>query len=153
MPWVMMAVAAVSVFYAVIRPMMRKKRDPLERGPMFSPSQQRAVEHEMQNLLVEMAKMAREISAQLDTRSAKLEMLIDEADRKIAQLQSMPARVASEPAPAASAPPRPSNGDALDGRYARIYALADSGQDARQIAAELDRPQGEVELILALRRK
>ena len=53
------------------------------------------------------------------------------------------------PGPAADA----TNNDALNARYARIYALADSGRDARQIAAELDRPHGEVELILALRRR
>ena len=153
----MIGVALVSIFYVVVRPMLRaKKGDPLARQPMFSPSQHRVVEREMQNLLVELTKMTQAISAQLDTRAAKLELLIEDADRKIAQLQSIPARPPAEPAPVASLASqssRPPNGEALDGRYARIYALADSGQDAHQIAAELDRPQGEVELILALRRK
>jgi len=38
------------------------------------------VERQMQSLLVELSEMSRQISAQLDTRSAKLELLIKEAD-------------------------------------------------------------------------
>jgi len=48
----------------------------------------------------------------------------------------------------APAPPR-SNEDA---RYAEIYALSDRGEAPQEIARKLDRPRGEVELILALRR-
>ena len=40
----------------------------------------------MESLLVELSEMARQISAQLDTRSQKLEILIREADEKIAAL-------------------------------------------------------------------
>ena len=40
----------------------------------------------MSNLVVEMSEMARQITAQLDTRAAKLELLIKEADEKIARL-------------------------------------------------------------------
>ncbi len=38
-----------------------------------------------------------------------------------------------------------------DNRHADIYRLADGGRSARQIAQELNRPYGEVELILHLR--
>jgi hypothetical protein len=161
-PWVMAVLGIATIFYAVFRPMLRRKRDALDRPANFRPSQQRAVENEMQNLLVELSKMAQQVSAQLDTRAAKLEMLIDDADQKIAELQALASRPAAVPTPAPlPAPPAPdpeppaapTNGDVLDARYARIYALADGGQNARQIATELDRPHGEVELILALRRR
>jgi hypothetical protein len=36
-------------------------------------------------------------------------------------------------------------------RYQQIYALADDGQTAPEIATTLDRPRGEIDLILALR--
>ncbi len=40
---------------------------------------------------------------------------------------------------------------ALDPRHAEIYVLADQGRSSREIAHQLRRPDGEVELILALR--
>ena len=43
----------------------------------------------MQNVLVELSNMARQITSQLNTRAAKLELLLQEADQKIAQLQRL----------------------------------------------------------------
>ena len=40
-----------------------------------------------------------------------------------------------------------------DPRHAEVYALADEGRSPAEIAARLDRPNGEIELILALRPK
>jgi hypothetical protein len=118
----------------------------------------------MQNLLVELSEMARQISAQLDTRSQKLELLIQDADEKIAALKQMqqqiqipapasqsaqPQRTWIEPAPTMTRNiPIP---DPVDEQHQPVYALADQGRSATEIARELDRPRGEVELILALR--
>jgi hypothetical protein len=156
--WIFFALAMLALFYmAVLRPMMRRKKDPLERGSGFSSlSQQRAVERQMQNLLVELSEMSRQITAQLDTRSAKLELLIKEADEKIAALKRLGASEASAPAspiledpePAGSLPPAPVE---IDPRHAAVYSLADEGRDIGEIATTLGRPRGEVELILALR--
>lgn len=152
--WIALIVGILAVVYLMMRPKFRKS-DPLAR-PMFSSlSQQRSVERQMQNLLVELSEMARQVSGQLDTRAAKLQVLIDEADRKIAQLQGTPPptgeapalRLAGEHAPSATPTPP------ADPRHAPVYELADQGLDAREIASRLDRPSGEVELILALRRK
>ncbi len=41
----------------------------------------------------------------------------------------------------------------IDPRHAEVYMLADQGRSSRQIAQQLQRPEGEVELILALRGK
>ena len=77
--WVVYALGAATVVYAVfLRPMMRqKKKDPLSRTPSTSTSlaQQRAVERQMETLLVELAGIAHQITAQLDTRAGKLEAL------------------------------------------------------------------------------
>jgi hypothetical protein len=156
--WVLMGLGAAGLIYLiVIRPMMRKK-DPLEKPPAFaSLSQQRAVERQMQNLLVELSEMARQITAQLDTRAAKLELLLKEADQKIAALHAgergnngsslpPPTMVSSDPTLAAIS-------DEPDPRHAEVYALADQGRDPYEIASQLGRPRGEVELILALRNK
>lgn len=167
MTWAIYALGAVTVIYVVIiRPMLRKKRDPLAKLPGIGLSQQRVVEREMQNLLVELSEMTRQISAQLDTRSTKLELLLQEADEKIAELKRLQApRAEAAPAelpgrmsaPPATAPePKLAELEELeetDDRYLRIYDLSDEGRSAGEIAREFGLPQGEVELILALRAK
>jgi hypothetical protein len=158
--WIFFALVMMALVYVLmLRPMMRRKKDPLERGSGFnSLSQQRSVERQMQNLLVELSEMSRQISAQLDTRSAKLELLIREADEKIAALRragdgrfDAPAGAAPDEALQAEAAPAPEPPAALDPRHAEVYVLADEGRDAGEIATALNRPRGEVELILALR--
>jgi hypothetical protein len=166
MQWVIYAMLAVCIVYVVVRPMMRKKKDPMEKPMNFSLSEQRAVERQMSDLLVELSEMARKVTAQLDTRSRKLEMLIEDADRKIEELKRLTGEKQSSSAAAAasrwdegaregnrrSAAPPASEEPMLNARYSAIYDLADQGRTAQEIAHELDRPQGEVELILALRR-
>ena len=155
--WVILGVTlCASIYLLVLRPLMRRKKDPLERPPAFaSLSRQRDVEREMQNLLVELSEMARQITAQLDTRAKKLEMLIQDADRRIAELKSLPsgAESAASSALFKESPIAPSPALASDPRHSEIYALADQGRNVSEIASDLSRPTGEVELILALREK
>src|SRR5689334_19506265 len=156
--WSIIGVMVVATLYvAIIRPFLKKKKkDPLSRSPSSARlAQERSVERQMQNLLVELSDMARQISAQLDTRTAKLELLIREADEKIAALQAaggvLPTQSSTEPAAETSllvsTPPEAP----IDPRHAEIYALADQGRRPTEIAQQLGRPSGEVELILALR--
>ena len=82
------AIGALTIVFVVFRPSLRKK-DPLNPStPKLGLAQQRSVEREMSNLLVELSDMARQISGQLDTRAAKLEALMQEADKKIARLDA-----------------------------------------------------------------
>jgi ATP/maltotriose-dependent transcriptional regulator MalT len=151
---------ATIIYTVVIRPAMQKKKDPLAKPPgMTSLAQQRSVERQMQNLLVELSEMARQITAQLDTRSQKLQMLIEEADRKITELGQS---VNNPPAPLApevrsfadiarndvEAARKP---EPMSSQHLQVYTLADQGRSAQEISRELNRPRGEVELILALR--
>jgi hypothetical protein len=179
--WMIVAAVGVGVLYFLMRPRKGSKRDPLgERGgvPSFPLARQRGVEEQMSNLLVELSEMARQISAQLDTRAAKLELLIKEADEKIAALRGTgtgdgPAMPAGRDAPEAGstvaptvhvdsaeqaalsdmkdAQPPAAPPPAADPRHAEVYAMADEGRSANEIARALHRPAGEVELILALR--
>lgn len=170
--WLLIALGALTVFYTVFRPAMRRNKDPLARPPGASAAsslaRQRGVERDMQNLLVELSEMSRQISAQLDTRAAKLELLVREADEKIASLQSLrslqqagtgeragPGAEPGSSAPAGHDGPASSRSasasDPIDPRHRPIYDLADRGLEVSQIAQQLERPRGEVELILALR--
>jgi DNA-binding NarL/FixJ family response regulator len=160
--WVMIGLGAFVLLYlAVLRPMMRGKRDPLAAPPRGGGgagglSSQRAVERDMQNLLVEYEQMIRNMTAGLDTRAAKLELLIKEADEKLAALRA--ATAAGAAAPDGGGPPQrrdPAAAEPVpagpDPRHLEIYNLSDQGLTARDVARKLGRPNGEVELILALR--
>ncbi|MCC6423890.1 MAG: hypothetical protein IT447_10465 [Phycisphaerales bacterium] len=151
--WVALCVGVVAVSYLMLR--SRKNKDPLRKTPSISLSQQRSVERDMSNLLVELSDMARQISGQLDTRAAKLELLIKEADEKIAALRST-ASMSAASSPSGlmyNEPPVTIPDEMLDPRHAEIYRLCDLGKSAHEIAQQLDQPSGEVELILALRPK
>lgn len=164
--WVAIGIGVFTIVYVVfIKPSLAKKKDPLSRPPAEpSLARQRAVERDVSTLLVELSEMTRQMTAQIDTRAAKLEALIQEADEKIALLRSLghdgaarggpqgvlieakllesdavPMRTAEDPLPS------------VDPRYAEVYDLADEGQTPQDIARHTGRPRGEVELILALR--
>jgi len=153
--YIAIAMGILGLAYLTLRQSAKKRRDPLEQQPTISLAQQRSVERQMNNLIVEMADMARQITAQLDTRAARLEELIRQADQRIGQLNRGDSLSPGAPAPPSdsrnlasadsrSEPPEPS-------KHADIYALADQGKSPADIARALDRPRGEVELILALR--
>jgi hypothetical protein len=142
--WLLVALALFTIIYAVfLRPMRHSKKDPLSRPPGQKPgglSRQREVERQMELLLVELSAMARQITGQLDTRAAKLQELIRQADETIAKLDTPALKTRDVPAR-----------EMEDERHADVYKLADSGMDSGQIAQRLDRQAGEIELILALR--
>lgn len=142
--WLVWGMIALSICYIVLRPMLRKRRDPLERAALLpSLARQRAVERQMETLLVELSEMAAQITAQLDTRAARLEALIRDADERIATMNGSERPRQSATLRSDESPPDP--------RHAEVYALADQGRGPADIAAQLNRPSGEVELILALR--
>jgi hypothetical protein len=158
--WTLICAAGLTVIYAIMRP-FKKRKDPLARpaGGALSLAGQREVERQMTELLVELEQMARKMTAQLDTRAAKLELLIKEADDKIALFRAL-AQGAASPAEAngSTAPARtflpdvaPGLTPAIDPRHVQVYELADAGLTARQIAQQLGRQHGEIELILAIR--
>ena len=145
--WALIIAGILTVIYVVMRP-MRKRKDPLIHGPSLSLAGQREVEKQMTELVVELEKMARQMTSQLDTRAAKLELLIREADEKIAALRSTDA----SPPPMIRVEPAQIRQALLpDNRHTDVYELADQGKTPRQIAQHLSRPYGEIELILALR--
>lgn len=130
------------------------------------------VRGDLESLMVEVEQLARQMSSQLDAKSHQLEALIDEADRRIADLRQLedertPSRQApdvaeqrvEETAPPTAPPPTVSTPSASpssesgvhDALPHRVYELADRGLAAEQIADQLDEHAGKVELILALR--
>ena len=109
------------------------------------------VERDMSNLLVELSAMARQITAQIDTRSAKLELLIREADEKIAALRAATPQTGGAPFSMPS-PAAPRAEEHRTGRFGACRGVCTGrpGKSPREIAAQLGRPDGEIELILAV---
>lgn len=124
-------------------------------------AEQRGVRDDMEQLLAELQDLARKINAQIDTKFAKLEAAIADADRRIAALDRLIHQQAGggidvtvgDETPSGEGPSSPSPPPAApDTAHARVYELADAGKSPVEIAQATGRTPGEVELILALRR-
>ena len=112
-----------------------------------------AVRRDMDALLVELQELSRKISADIDLRFAKLEAVIADADRRIAALK----RLVDEADRSTTQGSSPSKLDATvptpEDRYGIVYELADQGKSPIDIARDLGKTPGEVELILNLRKQ
>jgi hypothetical protein len=161
-------------FYLISRIKRRRKdggarltgHEQLERN-----RQQRGLRGDLEQLMVEVEQLAKRMGSQLDAKSHRLEMLVRQADERIAELRRLQGDVPAHDAAAPAPPPSPDRLDAASiatpmpdaaaqpeaslpqGALARsVYALADQGLTSAQIAKELDEQVGKVELVLALRR-
>ena len=111
----------------------------------------------MQEVMLELEQLARQIHGQVDTRYAKLEAVIRDADKRIETLSRLARTDDDSPALDVTVgieqkeehDPR-SDDTALP--HSEVHRLADAGLGVVQIAKETDRNVGEVELILALRK-
>ncbi len=167
------ALAAIAVVtYFSLRTSHRKlresnrvdAREPIERFKNREP-----LRNDMEELLVQLQELSRNINAQIDTRFAKLEASIRAADERIARLHHLaedvppPPEVFDEmvddddalPADAAAAPasravPEPQQPASA---HEHVYQMADAGRSPVDIARQTGRTTGEIELILALRAK
>ena len=115
------------------------------------------------DLMAELADLSRQINGQIDTRIAKLDQLNTQADETIKRLQKLleqsPGKLASssavdEVARRTDVPAAEPNRSPIEDQETRnILGWADQGRSTISIAQELNRPVGEIELILALNKK
>ena len=117
-----------------------------------------AATRDVEQVMLELDQLARQIHGRIDTRVAKLEAIIRDADERIDQLGRL-VRAARGDATIdvtldSEDPhmPSPSANEETDDRHGAVYRLADGGLSAAQIGQEVGKTTGEVELILALRR-
>lgn len=160
------AVLAVVVVATVLMLLStrRKIREAQNTPRAYARDQYRRLKEEKQaigsaqEVMLEMEQLARHIHGQIDTRYAKLEALLRDADRKIAELKRLPATGAAARGldvtidGAADESSEVTTAPAADVLHAAVHRLADAGLAPSEIAAEQDRTIGEVELILALRK-
>ena len=120
--------------------------------------QHHEVKSDVENVMLELDQLARQIHGRIDTRFAKLEAIIRDADERIERLSRLTR--AAEGAPALDVTlehedpyeDRSCDTPDLGGPQAAVYRLADGGLSATDIAQEVGKTTGEVELILALRK-
>jgi len=119
-----------------------------------------AVRGDLEQLMSEIEQLSKRFGAQLDAKTVQMERLIDEADRKIAELQRLEqahreASCAQPPEASPVKPPSLSTPEPLspdDELKRAVCELADRGHDPVAIAQKLNEHVGKVELILALRK-
>jgi hypothetical protein len=145
-------------------------------SPPASALNMREINTEVEALLAELEETSRRITSQLDNRFQRLELLLAEADEKIRKLEALSGHARStSPSPMTATPSisaastqvvlseaqrtlarlrqeRGAPAASEDPAYLPIYSLADRGKSSREIAQELGRQPGEIDLILALRR-
>lgn len=160
-------VATLVVMLLTRRRVARSRRDVrIVSSGSQSPARSRTEVHEISELLVQLEQAAREITAQIDTRYLKLESAIRAADQRLARLDEAASRQVS-PSAESQSPSRQGldvviDDDGVSGEKVtdseaglswktEVCRQADRGQSAIQIARKLNRPLGEVELVLSLR--
>ena len=110
-----------------------------------------------QSASAELLDAARQMAAKLDNKAARLEVLIQQADDRIALMsQDNGSGVVTQnetqlTAPTAAVAVNGGTGVSIDPLTQSVYELADTGCQPIQIAQALDEQVGKVELILSLR--
>lgn len=156
-----LAVAGLTIVMLSTRRRVRKshRQSPTSTRERFSQLQaQRETTRDLEQVMLELDQLSRQIHGRIDTKLARLEALMRDADGRIERLSELIRAAKGESTleitPGSedphAVPPTPS--DVEDERHEAIYRLADSGQSTAQIAKEVDKTTGEIELILALRR-
>ncbi len=122
--------------------------------------EEHAVRGDMQELMVQLQELSRDINAQIDTRFAKLEVSIRAADERINLLERLLRAAEGQPTvdtvlsgddESFPSPPAQPQAATLGPQHGRVYDLADGGKNSVQIAQEIGKTPGEIELILSLR--
>ncbi len=154
------ALIAVTLLMSSLRRRQRSRaaqpvrETPLREPPEVKPPRDK-FRRDMDNLLVELQELSRRISAEIDVRFSRLEKVIADADRRIAVLHRL-SRDAKDGVEQLAKPmsTRPADRSVeADPRHKIVYDLADAGQSPLEIARDLGKTPGEVEVILNLRRR
>ena len=169
-----LVLCAVTISLLLLRRRVRQSVDPRESGQQMLERfrRQARVADSLDGMAIQLEELARRVSAQVDTRFAKLEAVIRDADERIARLEALLAATngkqpppavtehnAEQPAPAAKPRRRgrskarerdPDTIAAISPMHRQVLELRQQGRGADEIARALGLPLGEVEVILNL---
>lgn len=170
--WVLIIAAIVLLTWVMMRLQWRRQRRSPEDEPVAEMRETLVDRQADMERAAEVGQIVRDLAARLETRAARLEALLDQADERIEKLEARLAAGAVSGSVAASEQPamgvRASQSEAADPwsddhetsamprgsddpLHQEVYELADGGQSPLDIARRLDQQVGTIELILALR--
>ena len=159
LPLVLAAIGVVLLLYTTTRRISGKAglKDSEAANMIPSLRQQQNIKGDLQRLLVDLQDLARQINGHIDTRFCKLEVLIKEADEKIRQLEKLCGVNNQSPSEDNENTPggiseQENKPERIDPERAMIYKLADAGKSVVEIARQMNKNTGEIELILSLRK-
>jgi len=116
-----------------------------------------AVSRDIEDIMRELDELARKIQGRLDARLAAIESLVHDADQRIQELSRLVRMSQGAPGvdlvlpaedPQGSLPLQAESNPLHDS----VFRLSEAGMSPIEIAREVSRPTGEIELILSLRR-
>ena len=165
----LIAVGSIMMLIVIARMLGRRKsvqhadrNAPKSTREAAQPSFTSTVAHDrLERLMTDAEELTRRLAAVLENKAEKIEVLIEQADERLQALESAQADAEASPFVKPQAPQREgSTSDAsdpppplsMDPLHRKVYDLADQGLTPVDIARQIDKPTGQVELILALRR-
>lgn len=158
MSWWMYVLLMGLVVAALVLPRKLARRSKLLDRPR--PGESERLRKQMEDLLIQLQEVAREVNATLDTKMIALNQLVEEAEQRIRELKDLLARVETaqaqtSPAPQAAVKETPAPPEARRSSQAEetVVRLAGQGKTPLDIARETGLSRGEIDLVLALRRK
>ena len=157
---VLLALAIISLTMLMLSTRRRLMKN--RRMPQTSIRERYAELHEkneaargMEQAMLQLDQLSRQIHGRLDTKLARIEGLIRDADKRIdalSRLTPAPDGVRKLEITLDEERPRDDHVPPGDGRHAAIHRLADQGLEPVDIAERTGKTTGEIELILALRK-
>jgi len=159
-------IIAVTVMVVITRrryAQSRQRTNPPARELYEQLKNETGAKRELEALMMELDELARQLMGRLDSRFAKLEATIKDADERIDRLNRMIRAKNGHAALDVTVDEDGSEGLTSIGKvesqsretndpHAEVYRLADQGLTPVEIATKVGRSTGEIELILSLRR-
>jgi len=161
---ILLVIGAGGVLLVAISTISRRMRKAARRGSTPNArkngrDEESAVIGDIEEAIARLDETARQIHGRLDTRLARLEALIADADQRIDRLsrsiRAADGRPTVDITLGAEGPDAPAERNDDIGSvpaHAAVHRLADGGLGSVEIAKETGKTPGEIELILALRR-
>ncbi len=164
---VVMLVLAVVCLTAVMLSTRRRIREskaldqPSARRKWDTSVEPRRAARDLEQVMLELDQLSRQIHGRIDTKLAKIETLLRDADARIEKLSRLRTALDSSKdsedtacGDASARPPLPTpspTSRTTGSKHSVILELAKEGRSMIEIAREVGKTPGEVELVLALR--
>lgn len=163
-PWIAPTLATAGIVLGITIIVLQVRSDRRRASSYSRPREPDPDAGPLHGVMRDAEELIDRLAARADAQAQRLESLIaraESAERRLAEQQTRitsapqpPTRPAANPQPKLKPPPRRAIPEetAAEAEHADVYELADRGLAAPEIARRLGQPQGEVELILSLRR-